>query len=120
MWIVATLLECQETELESQVAEGNMQVQNIIFHLYSTCCCTFIFAAGASRQKSSISKSPTCCAQDGAATASCPTGQGVPSAVLPPLGPACMGSEQMETLTDVQHFTSSLLVKRKICLGGNW
>lgn len=67
MWIVATLLEFQETELESQVTEGNIQVQNIIFHLYCIC---YLFLQPEGR-KSSISKTLFCCAGDRAATASC-------------------------------------------------
>lgn len=117
MWIVATHPEFQETQLESQVAEGNMQAQNIIFHLYCTYYFTFIFAAGASWQKSSISKRSVK-AHGAVHGAVLPLPAVTRDRVCPQQRycngePACVGSEQMETLMDVQHFTSSLLVKKK-------
>lgn len=89
MWIVATLPEFQETELESQVAEDNMQVQNIIFHLYSVS--HLFLQQGPAGWKSSIGKIPSCCAPRSAATVRpsplCHTGWGLPSAMLLELGP---------------------------------
>lgn len=89
MWIVATLPEFQETELESQVAEGNTQVQNIIFPLYSIS--HLFLQPGPAGRKSSIGKTLSCCAPHGAATVRhsplCHTGRGLPSAVLLELGP---------------------------------
>lgn len=89
MWIVATLLEFQETEPESPVAEGNMQVQNIIFHLYSTCCLPFIFAARASWQEEQCQEKPTLlCRGQGWHCHSDMTGCALPSATAAGTQPA--------------------------------
>lgn len=45
MWISGNTSWTSRSRAWTQGAEGNVQVQDIIFHLYCTCCFTFIFCS---------------------------------------------------------------------------
>lgn len=118
MWIVATVLEFQETEPESPVAEGNMQAQNIIFHVYCTCCFPFIFAARASWQEEQHQQEPMllCRGQ----CWHCHTDGVCPRQCCGNWEPACADSEHRERLADgcsTLHHRPLLVKKRHIILG---
>lgn len=101
MWIVATLLEFQETELNLKLQKVTCKCRILFFNCIVQAVSHLFLQPGllaVEQHQERISKSPSCCAQDSAATASSET---------PPV------SHGMEILMDVQCFTSSLLVKKR-------